>query len=181
MFQRKSVNELIYSRLQSKKKGKVQNSIKVINHSDSFTNDSSEDEEGVNDSDIIEDAIENAQLVYYPVSPEAKKMVHQIHQRRERKGTVSNMENMELPTFYHCVVTMGFLISVFAVSIFAQNIGQVNSILSSTMLPIVCFIFPFLICLKTDGASKRMKALTCFTAVLSVLNAAMFFYNLLAN
>merc|ERR1711920_213551 len=137
------------------------------------------DEERVNDQDIIEDAIENAHLAYFPVSPEAKKIVEKMHERRERKGTMSTMENMELPTFYHALLTISFLGSVFAVSVFAQNIGQVNSILSSTMLPIVCFIFPALCALKTDGASFRMKVLTCFTAFLSVANAIMFFYNLL--
>merc|ERR1712154_602713 len=64
---RKSVNELIYARRQRKNK-KVQNSIKIINQSDSFAdNVTDDDEERVNDQDIIEDAVMNSHLVYYPV------------------------------------------------------------------------------------------------------------------
>lgn len=185
---RKSLVELIHARRQQKLKEKA----KLIN--DEYADDSEDrDKNGsfssnegnktprVNDEEIIEDAIDNPHLAYVPVSPEAQKAVDEAKKRRERKGTISKSESMELPTFQHAAVTLIFLASVFGVAIFAKNIGQVNSIIASTTLPICCFIFPCMCALKTDKASLRMKLITSFMALFSIFNATMFFYNLITG
>jgi len=127
------------------------------------------------DGKIIEDAVENAHLAWVPTSPEAKKFVER---KRKETGTSTLNEDEGLPLLQHVVVTMLFLCSAFAVAVFANNIGQVNSIISSTMLPMTCYIFPFMCTLRTRGASLRMRVLTGTMSVLSVFNAVMFFYDL---
>ena len=190
---RKSLNELIHARMQKKNNKKKQKK-KLINDQDdnsssfSFSatnsdtnNDNDTDNDNVDDREIIEDAIDNPHLAYVPVSPEAKQIVEDNKKRREKKGTISKSESLELPLFYHALVTLLFLASVFGVAVFADNIGQVNSIIASTTLPICCFIFPCLCALKTDKASLRMKIITSFMAIFAMFNAIMFFYNMFAN
>merc|ERR1711879_741188 len=100
--------------------------------------------------------------------------------KRKETGNTSLNEN-DLPLLQHVVITMSFLGSAFGVAVFADNIGEVNSIISSTMLPITCYIFPWMCTLKTEGASITMKALTGIMSLFSVFNAVMFFYNLIAG
>eukprot|EP01083_Nonionella_stella_P006373 18499_1 len=126
------------------------------------------------DNDIIRDVINNPHLVYVPVSPRAKKIMETF---QKESNDNNNNKNMELPTLYHALITLLFLGSAFGVAAFANNIGQVNSVIASSMLPIVGFIFPAVCAVRTDGASFTMKAFTCLTALISVFNAVMFFYN----
>ena len=71
----------------------------------------------VNDGQIIEDAVENAHLMWVPTSPEAKKFVER---KRKETGNTSLNEN-DLPLLQHVIVTMYFLGSAFAVAVFADN------------------------------------------------------------
>lgn len=174
---RKSLCELIHAhRLK-----KVAQSRKVINEfSQSHSHSDEDGEEDVDAAEILEDAVTNAHLAWVPTSPEAERFVKEKQRKMSHVGGNGNGngKELELPTVQHATVTLLFLASVVGVAIFAQNIGQVNSILSSTMLPIVCYIFPWLCTLKTKRASRRMRVLTGFMAMFSVLNAGLFFYDL---
>merc|ERR1712154_271586 len=73
----------------------------------------SEPQTPISDAKIIEDAVENAQLVWVPISPEAKKFVER---KRKETGTSTLNEDQGLPILQHVAVTMSFLGSAFAVA-----------------------------------------------------------------
>ena len=81
------------------------------------------------------------------------------------KNESKNMNDMfELSLGSHIIVTSLFIFTAMSVSIFATDIGIVNSLLGSTAIPICCFIFPAMCVWKTNQATFQMKIINAFIA-----------------
>ena len=91
---------------------------------------------------------------------------------RNRLKSIAS-DAFQLPLGWHVFVTLSFLGSALLIAIFADNIGTVNSLISSTTLPITCYVMPAMVAYKTKTASKRMKVITIATAVMTMVNGVL--------